>query len=208
MINITYSHAFGGMVKNFATDLFQGLLRWGGNNTPTQETVQWQPKFQQEPLEVWELDLGKIFWQKLLDGWEARERTERPGNRLRAINQERRKRHLMSSGNEKEGVSHDTFEGRLDKMVLFITLYTFIPPWEGGGIFAIHSCNTCSLGPAYVRGTFASARDNAKTQANAMSLPSLPSGRRQEVNKQTNNVIPDSTRFVLLVSNVRNLVGQ
>lgn len=50
---------FGGMVKNFATDPFQGLLRWWGNNAPTQEIVQWQPKFQQEPLEVWELDLGR-----------------------------------------------------------------------------------------------------------------------------------------------------
>lgn len=32
------------------------------------------------------------------------------------------KRLLMSSGTEKEGISHDTFEGRPDKIALLITL--------------------------------------------------------------------------------------
>lgn len=37
------------------------------------------------------------------------------------------KRHMMCSGNEKEEMSHDTFEGRLDSTALLITLlYAYI----------------------------------------------------------------------------------
>lgn len=109
----------------------------------------------------------------------------------------------MSSGNKKEGISHDTFEGSLDKMVLLhhTVICVYLPETIVASLQFIPATHV-----HWVLPTCGALLQVLKILQRPK--PVLLSARRQKVNEETNKVIPDSTKFVLLVSNERNLVEQ
>lgn len=99
------------------------------------------------------------------------------------------KKPTMSSGNEREGIPCDTFEGRLDKTVLFITLVDVSSTWEGSGIFAIYSFKQVFMGYPLCARHITGTRDTAGSKANAMPLRSYSSEWKQseKVDKSCNS---------------------
>ena len=106
------------------------------------------------------------------------------------------KKHLTSSGNKKEGIIHDTFE-RLENIVLFG------PERVMKSLQFIHSRSVHWVPPVHQAPLQVPEEQQAENKANAVCLQRIPPGGTNKVNKQTNNVIPESTKCASLVSNER-----